>query len=84
MEESEIIEKIRTRTEFCNLVNNMIEDERKGIIEYSNLMGMVSRIPDSKLEEHDTFLIWALLQDIKADEEKHGISLERLKDKLCR
>lgn len=64
---------------FCEMIKAAIADERKGVEDYSKIMEEVAKMP----REKDTILVWALLQDIKADEQKHGIALEKLKDVKC-
>jgi len=77
---------------FCEKLKEAIADERKGVEEYAKLLEEVKKvapkeiaieIPETGTYTYTNIGLFSVIQNIKADEERHAIMLEHIKDRLC-
>jgi len=65
-------------TSICGKLKDALEDEKRGIEEYRKMIEEVEEMPAK-----DAVLPFSVLLQIKAEEEKHAIMLEHLKEHIC-
>lgn len=63
----------------CKGIREAIADERKGVDEYDKLLEDIKKLPTNK-----GLTLFSIVQEIKAQEERHGIMLEFLKKQECK